>query len=175
MRRYILISLIILGFVIHSCASAKKAQELDQETIALFDWILQHHAQNRIYLKTTVKDAYEPQLSNYINLENGILGECFGQTYDNFNLRSEELRHLKKEFQQQVVIKLAKLNLKNSHRLTRNKKDSSTLFVSKPVLLRNNQYAIYYLADNSSSEFRILQKTPSGWEFYAACSNWFSD
>ena len=156
---------VFLCMVNLSCSSSKKT--ISKNQVNVLNTIL-HSSEYSIYYKTIINNgtSFKKPIEEYItdNLE--------FQFCESDIINKSEIVFLRKEFKNQKVKNLNKLQLNYSENLTKNKKIFETSFISIPILFRNNTMAIYYNTQTYGGNFTLLEKRDSEWKIICSSLVW---
>lgn len=148
-----------------SCSPTKKL--INQNEIDVLNAIIKS-SKFSVYYKTIDNNgtSLKKPIGDYIN--NDLEFQFCETNIINYN----EVGFLKKEFNNQEIIKLSKLPSIYKKNLTKEKKQFETTYISLPILFRNNKMAIYFNSQTYGAEFILLQKNKTEWKIICSSMVW---
>lgn len=146
---------LIITIVSFSCATTK---QIHPNQIDVLDALLRNST-NKVYYKTLVTDGTSlmKPIATFItdNLE--------FQFCDEVIIEESEIIFLKQEFKKLNVVNLYNVSKASSNKLTKQKIQYKTSFISLPILFRNNTMALIYTTQTYGNSFLLLQKEKDKW------------
>ncbi|NNK18511.1 MAG: hypothetical protein HKP49_05110 [Maribacter sp.] len=125
-----------------------------------------------IYYRSITSDRNKT-ISEWIDINDGIFLLCVDEIDSSeYVLSRKEKKFLENQFKKHSVINFKKLKEIDSRIFTRNFVRFKTVEISKPILFRNNDFAIYYKTGTYGGSFNLMKKANGRWSTVCSNTSW---